>query len=133
MTERRAHRERWRPGHRSPGFLVFLIVLTILTSLISTCAQASPTDDEKAAYRVGIVSGAYYSYLRTLLARLVRAGVQQEDLARVVIAGCSGATIRDVSEAVLLREPIPKSEAEIVSQTWIVMDGVCSSLQVTGA
>lgn len=51
VTERRRHRKCWRPGDQSPGFILFIVIVTLLTALLSTCAQAA----EQKRRRVPVV------------------------------------------------------------------------------
>jgi hypothetical protein len=127
MSERRRHRQCWRP---SPAFEWIVIPLIgVVALLLSTCAHAEPTKDEQAAYRVGVVAGSFYSFLGEIVDRLSPTGMTPEQMAAVITRGCSGATVAKVAEVVLLREPVPQTTIEIASQTRRVMLNACASLE----
>lgn len=48
MNERRAERQCWRPGDRSPGFLIFIVIVALVSMLIGSCSEAVAKERTKA-------------------------------------------------------------------------------------
>jgi hypothetical protein len=129
----RHNRGGWRPGDQSPGFLVLNVAIVLVALLVSTCARAETTPNERMAYRIGVVVGAYYAYLGDLASRLTSAGIPANKVVGVMVRGCSGIDSRTLVDVVLTKEPLPKDEAEIVAQTRNVMTHACAAFQETGS
>jgi hypothetical protein len=123
---------RVSPSPYFTGFLVGLAAAGLLLSCSSQAAAAKVTRGERSAYAVGLVVGAYYSFIGELVERLSAAGVPDDALSDVIIRGCNRVTSEDLVREVLTEEPLPATDAEAVVQARVLMRHACASLSARG-
>lgn len=103
-------------------------LILVACLLLSPVTHAETTQGERDAYRVGVVTGAYVSYISALVDRLAAAGVPSDSISTVIDRSCRGIKLTDAVDYVLARKPVAVTIFDIVLQTHSLMDEACESL-----